>query len=130
MITIYTVGIRRRTFSFMHTRKDQISNGRDLLDLSDSQCAAVHIALKKPNYEMFELLLENSADICVQNKYGNNIIHIAAANNDITALEIILRTQQAKQELGSRKLGAASIAKNKKEKTPTELANNKKIMEV
>ena len=114
----------------MHTRKDQLSNGRDLLDLSDSQCAAVHIALKKPNYEMFELLLENSADICVQNKYGNNIIHIAAANNDITALEIILRTQQAKQELGSRKLGEASIAKNKKEKTPTELANNKETLKV
>ena len=130
MIIIYTVGIRKRTFSFMHTRKDQISNGRDLLDLSDSQCVAVHIALKKPNYEMLQLLLEKGADICVQNKYGNNIIHIAAANNDITALEIIMRTQQAKQELGSRKLGEATTTKNKKEKTPTELANNKETMKV
>ena len=79
---------------------------------------------------MFEILLENSADISVQDRYGNNILHIATAANDNTALEMIIRNQQARGELGTTKLKDVLSTINKKDKKPTELATNQATMEV
>ena len=79
---------------------------------------------------MFELLLESNADISVQDRYGNNVLHIAATTNDIIALEIIIRTERAKAEIGNAKLKRVLSAENKKNKKPTELATNQEAMEV
>ena len=79
---------------------------------------------------MFEILLKNNADISAQDRYGNNVLHIAATTDDVTALEIIIRNQQAKGEMGMLKLKDVLSAKNKKYKKPTELVINQETMEV
>ena len=79
---------------------------------------------------MLELLLDCGADISVQDRYGNNVLHIAAINNDITAMEMIVARQRETGESGVAELKDVMCAKNKRGEKPTELVTNEKTMEV
>ena len=111
--------------------KSEHNKGEGLINLqNDAKNAAIHIALNKLDYQMFLMLLENNADISVQDRYGNNVLHIAAKNDDITAVEMIIRTQQDKGNAGITKLEDVISEQNKKMKKPAELAKSTKFLEV
>ena len=86
--------------------------------------------MNKQDYSLVELLLDSGADISVQDRYGNNVLHIAAINNDITAIEMIIASQRESGESGVAELKDVMHAQNKKGKKPTELATRKESMEV
>ena len=86
--------------------------------------------MNKQDYSLLELLLDCGADISVQDRYGNNVLHIAAINNDITAMEMIVARQRETGESGVAELKDVMCAKNKRGKKPTELVTNEKTMEV
>ena len=86
--------------------------------------------MNKQDYSLVELLLDSGADISVQDRYGNNVLHIAAINNDITAIEMIIASQRESGESGVAELKDVMCAQNKKGKMPKELANRGESMEV
>ena len=107
------------------------NRGSELIDLTNERKdTALHISMNKQDYSLVELLLDCGADISVQDRYGNNVLHIAAINNDITAMEMIVASQKETGESGVAELKDVMLAKNKKGKKPTELATKKETMEV
>ena len=86
--------------------------------------------MNKQDNSLVELLLDSGADISLQDRYGNNVLHIAAINNDITAIEMIIASQRESGESGVAELKDAMCAQNKKGKKPAELATRKESMEV
>ncbi|MDM8335177.1 ankyrin repeat domain-containing protein [Wolbachia pipientis] len=74
-------------------------------------------------YKVLEILLQNGADITIQDKKGNNALHHIASFKEkqkVTCLELILDLVK-KGKISADQLREAINAKNKDEKTPIQI---------
>ncbi|KAI6647344.1 Ankyrin repeat protein [Oopsacas minuta] len=134
--TSASIGPVKRTFTWgglSRDSRDELSCtiGGELLDLiNETKETALHLSTNKQDYSIMELLLDSSADISIKDRYGNNVLHIASMNNDVTGLEMIIVSQMEKGVQRVEELKDVLSAVNKKGKRPTELATKQETIEV
>ena len=87
------------------------------------------MCLRKDNFECLLLLLNNSANIGVKDKYGNTVVHTAALRNKVDALkEILSAIGDITDGLGQWQAVLKSC--NKKQLVPAALATEIPVVEV
>ena len=89
----------------------------------------MQVCLRKDNFECFRLLLRNSANIGVKDKYGNTVVHTAALRNKVDALKEMLSLIQERKK-GLAEWQTVLKSGNKKQLVPAALATEIPVVEV
>ena len=118
--------------SLSKEEKEEINwmRGIDLLNLpnSNNECV-IHVCVQKKFYNLLEIFLKMGADLAVQDKYGHNVLHKAAIQNDMTVLKMIIEHQKSKGSRGETELKDLLVTEDVKRAYPAELTDDIEMIE-
>ena len=89
-----------------------------------------HICVQKSCHDLLEIFLNEGADLTIQDKYGHNVLHEAAIQNDAISSNMIMQYYKDKGEGGEIAFKNLLIAKNVKGESPAQLVQSVEIIEV
>ncbi|KAI6653575.1 Serine/threonine-protein phosphatase 6 regulatory ankyrin repeat subunit A-like isoform X1 [Oopsacas minuta] len=119
----------KRTISKDSNNQSMGSKIQIINQKNDYTETSLHVCLRKENLDCLNMLLRNNANISIEDKYGNSVVHTAALRNRDDALKEMLHTMLEKEE-GLNEWQSVLKNCNKKRLIPAALATEIPVVEV